>query len=525
MDTERRICRTVLLGAALGDAMGLSTEFMPRTQAQAAVRKWDLRANALRGWERDQHRRGWTEGDWTDDTDQTMLLLRAYVAASAAATSAAASAEARRSVLVSTFASQLVRWERAGFPELGDTAACGIGSTVGMVVCSPLIATAPHLAGLAAYITMKQMGMGTQANGALMRTVPCALAHVLRAAAARAGAGSGGPMDAPATTVVAVEAVEADAAAIARVTHPDPACVATTVATCVTLAHLLTARGGSTAPLGGAAIRAAVAAGQAAGAAEVRRSSEWIRDHIATAADQLEAASRNPALSREHQSQAAYQCAALRDGAQMGPLLHDALSPDALDECGSQLTQRTALAAAAAAASGDAASVGGAGATAAATAATATASGSIPASEIALLSAFGPLEERMGWTMHCLHAAFWALRQAARAADAGAFSASAHGEGEGGVEEAVQGLYADVLLALCAEGGDADTNGVVAGALLTAALGPRCLPPHWLSQLGLPAAAATAAATATAAAGPSSAANGRAWLDREVDAFLDAVCR
>ena len=36
---------------------------------------------------------------------------------------------------------------------------------------------------------------------------------------------------------------------------------------------------------------------------------------------------------------------------------------------------------------------------------------------------------------------------------------------------------------LCRQGGDADTNGAVAGALLGCKLGTSALPPSWLSEL------------------------------------------
>ena len=108
----------------------------------------------------------------------------------------------------------------------------------------------------------------------------------------------------------------------------------------------------------------------------------------------------------------------------------------------------------------------------------ARAEGCVPAAEVALLRAFGPLDGgAMGWTPLALWAALWALRQAVRAAEAAA--------GGGGASPAAgAALFRDAMLAIAGEGGDADTNGAAAGGLLAAALGEASLPPEWLAALG-----------------------------------------
>ena len=60
--------RGVLVGAALGDALGVRTEFLSKKDAQRACSAGPLE---LAGWPRKSgHWTSWEEGDWTDDTDQ-----------------------------------------------------------------------------------------------------------------------------------------------------------------------------------------------------------------------------------------------------------------------------------------------------------------------------------------------------------------------------------------------------------------------------------------------------------------------
>lgn len=63
---------------------------------------------------------------------------------------------------------------------------------------------------------------------------------------------------------------------------------------------------------------------------------------------------------------------------------------------------------------------------------------------------------KIGYTYKCMGAGFWALRQE---------------------------NFRDALEAIAFEGGDADTNGAVAGALLGCKLGASALPDTWLYGL------------------------------------------
>ena len=67
--------RGALFGAALGDAAGLATEFLSAAQAKEFYgSEADFRPG--RAVFPDEHRMMWCPGDWTDDTDQQVLMMR-----------------------------------------------------------------------------------------------------------------------------------------------------------------------------------------------------------------------------------------------------------------------------------------------------------------------------------------------------------------------------------------------------------------------------------------------------------------
>ncbi|NJO87734.1 MAG: ADP-ribosylglycohydrolase family protein [Chloroflexia bacterium] len=61
-----------LFGHAIGDAIGLSTEFM--TKAQVAY-NYPKGVNSYTQIISDKHRKSWTPGEWTDDTEQMLCIL------------------------------------------------------------------------------------------------------------------------------------------------------------------------------------------------------------------------------------------------------------------------------------------------------------------------------------------------------------------------------------------------------------------------------------------------------------------
>ncbi len=57
-------------GAALGDAIGLATEFMSKEKARKVYGVGPIAFGSDEGYKflNDQHRGRWDNGDWTDDT-------------------------------------------------------------------------------------------------------------------------------------------------------------------------------------------------------------------------------------------------------------------------------------------------------------------------------------------------------------------------------------------------------------------------------------------------------------------------
>lgn len=150
----------VIFGMALGDAIGLCTEFMTHTQATYACGADELNPLEM---VRDRHRVRWLQGDWTDDTDQAILLIENLIQHS----------EASSGLLdIESFAHSLLQWANDGFPELGDDGGMGIGQTVANVLRHPAYLSSPRFASKDVWLNS---GCNVAANGALMRCAPLAL--------------------------------------------------------------------------------------------------------------------------------------------------------------------------------------------------------------------------------------------------------------------------------------------------------------------------------------------------------------
>lgn len=66
-----------IFGQAVGDALGLSTEFMSKQEVDCFY------PNGIEDYSQivqDDHRRRWQRGDWTDDTDMMLCILDSFVA-------------------------------------------------------------------------------------------------------------------------------------------------------------------------------------------------------------------------------------------------------------------------------------------------------------------------------------------------------------------------------------------------------------------------------------------------------------
>lgn len=105
-------------GQALGDAYGLATEFEDRGLVE---RNYPEKSkvipfpNYVGTW----HNNRWRRGDWTDDTDQWILILETLV---------------EKDGDVKVFAKKLSKWISCGFQELGDYGGMGLGANVSQVL-------------------------------------------------------------------------------------------------------------------------------------------------------------------------------------------------------------------------------------------------------------------------------------------------------------------------------------------------------------------------------------------------------
>ena len=151
-----------LFGSALGDAIGLYTEFLSAEMAAVAypLRNFTLlpRSKAT-PFRRDPHRNPHSPGEWTDDTDHALLILLAYLDSDGQAL------EPRE------LAERLRIWVQQGLRAL-DTLPMGLGRTVGAIVRNKAYLDDPEG-------TARQhwtiCGYNIAPNGSLMRTHPLGL--------------------------------------------------------------------------------------------------------------------------------------------------------------------------------------------------------------------------------------------------------------------------------------------------------------------------------------------------------------
>lgn len=176
----------MIYGHALGDAVGLQTEF-----------KFCGDLDEIR-FPYDQPIRDFPKCDWTDDTDHLILVMQSLI-------------DNKMQLDTRNIAARLKSWVISGFPELGDTFGMGLGGTMSMVIQHDKFLTEPTIA---AGEIWNNSGKKLASNGSLMRTsIIGALPDLSRA------------------TQVAAD--------LSMVTHYDPRCVAACVFQS-TIIHLLT---------------------------------------------------------------------------------------------------------------------------------------------------------------------------------------------------------------------------------------------------------------------------------------------
>lgn len=164
----------VFFGQAIGDALGLGTEFMPQTE----VRKYYPHGlNDYSQIIQDYHRSRWKKGSWTDDTDMMLCIAESIVK--------------NKGVNLPDIAKNFKQWFMQH--------PIGIGRHTYKVLCLGDYTEKPQQA---AELVWNMSGKKSASNGAVMRT---SIVGLLK------------------------EDVEKHAADICRLTHADPRCVGASV--------------------------------------------------------------------------------------------------------------------------------------------------------------------------------------------------------------------------------------------------------------------------------------------------------
>ena len=132
----------VLFGNAIGDALGLATEFMTQQEAYASYPKGVQTYSDI---VRDKHRCRWKIGDWTDDTDQMLCILDCILEL--------------REVSITCTAEKLYDWFRKD--------GMGIGKHTYDVLRLPEYTKYPHKA---SYLIWNLSKRQSAPNGGVMRT-------------------------------------------------------------------------------------------------------------------------------------------------------------------------------------------------------------------------------------------------------------------------------------------------------------------------------------------------------------------
>ena len=140
----------VVFGQCIGDALGLATEFMKKDEIKLKYPNVDYFKYS--DIVQDYHRTAWKKGDWTDDSDQMLIILKCIL---------------ENNLTKENFAKKLNDWYHNGHPEFGDTNSAGIGNTVRWVINEEDFVTNPHKASRMIWETTM---CSSASNGAVMRT-------------------------------------------------------------------------------------------------------------------------------------------------------------------------------------------------------------------------------------------------------------------------------------------------------------------------------------------------------------------
>ena len=181
----------VIFGNAVGDAIGLGTEFMSKTSVQHHY------PNGLTDYSQiiqDKHRSRWKPGEWTDDTHQMLCILDSLVAC--------------KKIDIKDIGLTIVDW--------AHNDGRGTGRTVYSVIGSPVFMNNPHKAAEQYWLKSNKYAA---ANGAVMRTSVLGIWEYDNR-----------------------EKIRVNAEKVCKITHYDPRCVDSCVMVCMIISKLLKGR-------------------------------------------------------------------------------------------------------------------------------------------------------------------------------------------------------------------------------------------------------------------------------------------
>ena len=188
MSTFYNQVKGVIYGQAIGDALGLGTEFLSKSEVAECY------PDGLKDYNKivqDGHRRRWKIGDWTDDTDQMLCILDGLIE--------------KKQVNVLDVANRIHAWVVNG--------GMGIGRLVASTVYSKDFLRNPHTAAKAAW---KKRAKNAAPNGGIMRTSILGVWEYQD-----------------------IKKVKKNTENVCKITHYDPRCVGSCVAVCVAISLIL----------------------------------------------------------------------------------------------------------------------------------------------------------------------------------------------------------------------------------------------------------------------------------------------
>jgi ADP-ribosylglycohydrolase len=139
----------LLYGNAIGDALGLSAEFLSKKNVGLIYKENITYNNIIQ----DQHRKLWKKGEWTDDTDMCLVLFNHLLTSE--------SSFVDEQILAKDFRN----WYENGLKISDDYTkpACGIGINIGRILNDKYFLKNPKLSSLS-------ISINCASNGAIMRS-------------------------------------------------------------------------------------------------------------------------------------------------------------------------------------------------------------------------------------------------------------------------------------------------------------------------------------------------------------------